>query len=259
VPRGTADSSGNVFLAACILSDGGSRVFHSTTAVAAAGVLLLVGACAETPTGPDVPDPNEWMPYSANGFPNNGQGTLHKMNLIGHPGSPSSEMTGDNGKRIFVKLQGNTRVLLSEGDFDILDADGTDGTARFQLPDPDPDGDGVTWYGVFIRPKGKPGTSMNITTCASGDWDNDATTPDEELCSLEVAVAVRGTGKPQVNNISKQLLTACVDTDGDLVCDKRVFLFDDDAHDYLWSMDNFGLRNAEVRFLELPQNIGLNP
>jgi hypothetical protein len=24
-------------------------------------------------------------------------------------------------------------------------------------------------------------------------------------------------------------------------------------------LDNFGLRNAEVRFLEIPQNIGLTP
>jgi hypothetical protein len=181
------------------------------------------------------------------------------MNLIGHPGTPTADMLNDQGKRLFVKLEGNTRINLSEGPFDILDANGTDGTAAFQLPDPDPDGDGETWYGVYIRPKGKPNGSMHITTCATGDFDNDATTPDEELCSLEVAVMVRGTGKPKVQNISRELLTLCVDTDGDLKCDERVFLFDDRATDYVWSLDNFGLRNAEVRFLEIPQNIGLTP
>ncbi|HSA56892.1 MAG TPA: hypothetical protein VLE53_14370 [Gemmatimonadaceae bacterium] len=232
------------------------RTIDTSRALATAGLALLLGACAEEPTGTKWTEPTVAL---GNGFPNNGHATLYKMNLIGHPGSPSSDMLNDQGKRIFVRLNGNTRILLSEGSFDILDANGTDGTAAFSLPDPDPDGDGVTWYGVYIRPKGKPNTGLNITTCASGDFDNDPTTPDEELCSLEVKVVVRGTGKPKVDNISRELLTLCVDTDGDLQCDERIFLFDDRAHDYLWSVDNFGLRNAEVRFLEIPQNIGLTP
>ena len=233
-----------------------SRTVGTFRILAAAGAALLLGACAEEPTRPNRIEPGVNL---GNGFPNNGKATLYKMNLIGHPGSPSSDMLNDQGKRIFLRLNGNTRVLLSEGSFDILDADGTDGSAAFSLPDPDPDGDGTTWYGVYIRPKGKPNTSLHLTTCASGDFDNDATTPDEELCSLEVKVAVRGTGKPKVDNISKELLTLCIDTDGDLRCDERIFLFDDRAHDYVWSMDNFGLRNAEVRFLEISQNIGLTP
>lgn len=233
-----------------------SRTIGTFRILVVAGTALLLGACAEAPTRPPWIEPGVNL---GNGFPNNGKATLYKMNLIGHPGSPSSDMLNDQGKRMFLRLNGNTRILLSEGGFDILDADGTDGSAAFSLPDPDPDGDGVTWYGVYIRPKGKPNTSLNMTTCASGDFDNDASTPDEELCSLEVRVAVRGTGKPKVDNISKELLTLCVDTDGDLRCDERIFLFDDRAHDYVWSMDNFGLRNAEVRFLEIPQNIGLTP
>ena len=93
----------------------------------------------------------------------------------------------------------------------------------------------------------------------SGDFDNDPLTPDEELCSLEVKVVMRDKGKPSVDNISKELLTMCIDTDGDEKCDERIFLFDDRAHDYLWSAENNGLRNAEVRFLEIPQPIGLIP
>jgi len=234
-------------------------MFRSTRTLAGTLAALALGACADTSTAPK--DIAVTKPQFANGFPNNGRGiTLYKMNLIGHPGSPTSDMLNDQGKRIFVKLSGNTRIMLSEGDdFDITDADGTDGTAGFTLPDPDPDDDGETWYGVYVRPKGKPNTSMNITTCATADWDNDATTPDEELCSLETKVLVRGTGKPRVDNVSKELLTACIDTDGDQVCDERVFLFDDRAENYLWSVDNYGLRNVEVRFLEIPQNIGLTP
>jgi len=220
------------------------------------GLVILV-ACNEPATSPGILQ--RTVPSLGNGFPDNGKATLYKMNLIGHPGEISSDNTGGEGKRIFVRLWGNTRILLSPGPFDILDANGTDGVAKFQLPDPDPDNDGETWYGVYIRPKGKPFTGLNLTTCATGDFDNDPTTPDEELCSLEVKLLVRDKGKPSVENVSRELLTLCVDTDGDLKCDERIFLFDDRAHDYLWSADNFGLRNAEVRFLEIKQNIGLTP
>ena len=216
------------------------------------GLITLV-ACNEPATSPGT------LPSLGNGFPDNGKATLYKMNLIGHPGEIPSDNTGGEGKRIFVRLWGNTRILLSPGPFDILDANGTDGVARFQLPDPDPDNNGETWYGVYIRPKGKPFTNLSLTTCASGDFDNDPATPDEELCSLEVKVLVRGKGKPSVENVSRELLTLCINTDDDVQCDERIFLFDDRAHDYLWSLDNSGLRNAEVRFLEIRQNIGLTP
>jgi hypothetical protein len=228
---------------------------------AAAGAtlgLIALAACSDTVTSPEVLAPT--VPSLGNGFPDNGKATLYKMNLIGHPGEVPSDNTGGEGKRILVRLWGNTRILLSPGEeFDILDANGTDGVASFQLPDPDPDNDGETWYGVYIRPQGKPFTGLNLTTCATGDFDNDPTTPDEELCSLEVKVLVREKGKPLVDNISKELLTLCVDTDGDQTCDERIFLFDDRASNYLWSADNSGLRNAEVRFLEIKQNIGLTP
>lgn len=231
---------------------------YAGTAAAALLATFMLSACSDPVTAPESLTPPV-IPHPSNGFPDNGKATLYKMNIIGHPGTLSSDITGGEGKRIFVRLSGNTRVLLSAGPFDILDANGTDGTASFQLPDPDPDGDGVTWYGVYVRTKGKPGTGMNMTTCGTGDFDNDPTTPDEELCSLEVAILVRNKGKPTVDNVSKQLLSMCVDTDGDLICDERIMLFDDRAHDYLWSVDNNGLRNAEVRFLEIPQTIGLTP
>ena len=232
---------------------------HRTTRIAAGTIAVLaLAACADGTTAPA--NMNGLKPNFGNGFPDNGRGlTLYKMNINAHPSAPSGDMLNDQGKRIFVKLGGNTRINLTPGPFDILDADGTDGTAAFQLPDPDPDGDGETWYGVYLRPKGKPTGGANITTCATADWDNDPATPTEELCSLEVRILVRDTGKPHVENVSRELLTLCVDTDGDLKCDERVFLFDDRAEGYLWSVDNYGLRNAEVRFLEIAQNIGLDP
>ena len=81
----------------------------------------------------------------------------------------------------------------------------------------------------------------------------------ETLCSTETRLLVRGTGKPKVENVSKELLSLCLDTDDVLGCDTRSFLFDDDAVDYLWNYDNNGLKVAQVYLLEVPQQIGLVP
>ena len=83
--------------------------------------------------------------------------------------------------------------------------------------------------------------------------------PTGEYCSLETVTVERKAGKPRVYNVSQELLTICADLDGDLDCDKRIFLFDDDALDYLWYYDNYGLKNAQVWFFAIPQTIGLNP
>ena len=212
----------------------------------ALGLIALV-ACSEPATSPEVLQPV--VPLLGNGFPDNGKATLYKMNLIGHPGEIPSDNTGGEGKRILVRLWRNTRILLSPGtEFDILDANGTDGVASFQLPDPDPDNDGETWYGVYIRPKGTPKGKATLSSCKIVDA--------EEVCSTESYVLVRGTGKPQVENVSKELLTVCLDLDQiveENPCDVREFLFDDALAEYLWNVDNQGLRNAEVRFIEIPQ------
>ena len=48
--------------------------------------------------------------------------------------------------------------MLTEGpDFLVLDANGTDGEASFELPNPDPTGSGTTVYSVFARALGTPG------------------------------------------------------------------------------------------------------
>jgi len=65
-------------------------------------------------------------------------------------------MTGNNGHVIFVPLFGNTKILLCESGvgaaclnvsgFQVLDANGTDGSAAFALPDPDPTNSGTSLY-----------------------------------------------------------------------------------------------------------------
>lgn len=215
--------------------------------VAGLAVVAAV-ACTDVATTP----PRAAAPSFSNGFPDNGHATLYKMNLIGVPKGKTASMTGDEGKRIFVNLDGKTRIYLTEGEtFDILDANGTDANgATFQLPNPDPittDNVIETWYSVWVRAKGKPNTSMQLQTCAYDVVASDTTM----WCSTEDTLVVRSKGRPTAMDVSRILLTVCVDTDLDGTCDKRVALFDDDYMYYLWELDNNGLRNAEVRFLEI--------
>ena len=157
-------------------------------------------------------------------------------------------MTGDSGHRIFMPLTGSSKILLSEGDFQVLDANGTDGSAGFQLPNPDPDGDGVTSYSVFARALGTPGGSSTTTTCGV-----DATTGDV-FCSDESMVLVRTKGKQSFTNVSRDLLFVFADLDGDGTTE-RVGLFSDALSDYFWQYDNQGLRLAQLRFYEVTTNV----
>jgi len=174
-------------------------------------------------------------------------GAHFELNVIGVPKDKTADMTGDNGRRIFVPLSGSTKILLSEGDFQVLDGNGTDGPAAFQLPNPDPDGDGVTTYSVWARALGKPGGSSTTTTCA---YD----LAGELWCSDQSMVLVRGTGKSSFTNVTKDLLFLYADLDGDGV-DERYGLFDPALQDYFWSVDNSGLRLAQLRFYELPTDV----
>lgn len=222
-----------------------------------AGLVVLLGCDGDRTTSPDP----TVTPSLGTGLPANPSTATYKFNLIGVPRDKTPPMTGDQGKRMFVKLWGKSTINLQEGPFDILDANATDNDGGlFQLPDPDPNDDGVTSYGVWVRTLGTPHRSAKFTSCVEGDPDGAAgAAPSGEYCSLETITVEREPGKPRVYNVSKELLTICADLDGDLSCDKRIFLFDDDALDYLWYYDNSGLRNAQVWFFDIPQSIGLNP
>lgn len=223
------------------------------------GILTLAAAslvaCSNDSTGP-APTRLSNPPSFGTGLPGNPSTALYKFNMIGVDNPKNADMTGDNGKRMFVNLTGHTTINLQPGDFDIIDANGTDQNgALFQLPDPDPNNTGTTTYGVYVRTVGTPGGKANLTSCVTGTVDGTTGT----FCSLDTIQVSRKAGKPQVTNVSKQLLTTCVDVDGDGTCDKRIFLFDDATLDYAWSYDNNGLRIAQFYFFPIPQNIGLTP
>lgn len=233
---------------------------HRPTTHLSLGILTLatVGlvACGDATTTP-VRAAQTATLSTGTGLPGNPSTALYKFNMIGVDNPKQVDLTNDNGKRMFVNLNGHSTINLQEGDtFDILDANATDNDGGlFQLPDPDPDNTGTTWYGVYVRTVGTPGGKAKLTSCVTGTVDGSTGT----FCSIDTVQVERNTGKPKVYNVSKDLLTTCVDLDGDGICDKRIFLFDDSTLNYAWSYDNNGLRVAQFYFFPIPQNIGLNP
>src|SRR6185369_17250534 len=84
----------------------------------------LLAAC----TTPPVDEPEASSSEAAltgNGAPS---GAHYNLNLIGVPKSKTADMTGNDGHRIFVPLTGSTKINLSEGPFEVLDANATDGS-----------------------------------------------------------------------------------------------------------------------------------
>jgi hypothetical protein len=186
---------------------------------------------------------------TGNGAPS---GAHYNLNLIGVPKDKSADMTGSNGHVIFVDLSGKTRILLQEGaagifDFQVLDANGTDGTARFQLPNPDPNNDGITWYSVYARALGKPGGWGNITSGFITDGN-------VTWMSTYSYIAVRGTGKATFDNVSKELLYVYADLDANGT-PERYPLFSNALYQYFWDYDNHGCKLIQLRFYEVETNV----
>ena len=206
---------------------------------------LLIG-CSKQSTDPASSSAadNGVILKSPAGIPYNG--AHYNLNIIGVPKDKKASMNDNMGHRIFVAL-GNkdgeperTKILLAEGDFQVLDANGTDGEAAFQLPDPDPENDGVTEYSVWARPLGKPGGKATMTTCGTDE-------EDVEWCSIYSYVAIRNKGKSTFTNVSKELLYIYADMDGDDNVE-RYPLFDEALEDYYWQYDNNGLKLLQLRF-----------
>ena len=174
-------------------------------------------------------------------------GAHYGLNIIGVPQGKTADMTGNNGRRIFVPRVGKATIKLAEGSFGVLDANGTDGTAEFRLPNPDPDNDGTTAYSVYARALGKPGGSSKTNTCMT-----DAT--GETYCSVYSMVLVRNKGPSSFTNVSQQLLYVYADKDGDGRLE-RYPLFGDDLASYYWSYDNQGLHLAQLRFYEIATTV----
>ena len=243
-----------------------SRWVAGLTTLGAA--LSLVG-CTSDPTSST--STSTAVPSALNATTGNGapSGAHYTLNIIGVPKDKSPNFTGGNGHRIFVDLgrngePANTRINLIEGDFGVTDANGTDGTAGFQLPNPDPDLDGTTSYSVYARALGKQGGKATMQSCyedATGTWCATNFVGGVEPITLE---RTKG-GVAKFVNVSKDLLFVdfCVTwaagldgilgtADDECTDINQISLFSIADMLYYWSYDNEGLKVAQLRFYEVP-------
>jgi len=147
---------------------------------------------------------------SRNGAPS---GSHYNLNIIGVPKDKTADMVGTQGHRIFVKLEGKSKIYLQEAPegegFQVLDANGTDGNgARFQLPDPDPDDDLVTEFSVFARALGKPDGQSFMTTCF--EYFDEYLEEYVELCSAQTLSLTRKKGKQTFHLSLMSMVMMCL-------------------------------------------------
>jgi hypothetical protein len=167
---------------------------------------------------------------NGNGAPS---GQHFNLNIIGVDKDKSMGVI-DSGHSIFVELysskQGRvgieTDIMLRAGtDFQVLDKNGTDGEASFQMPT-----DVATEYTVWARALGKPNGTANMTLCAQDPVSL------EYVCNIGT-ILVRTNGQQQFKDVTKDLLW--IDT---------VPIFATTYQNYFWAYDNNGLKLAQLRF-----------
>jgi len=209
---------------------------------------------------------------TGNGGPS---GSHYNLNIIGMADTCQKPALEDSNRHtIFVDLNYNdatptdptalttlnkkNKIFLQEGDFQVVKGNACDG-AIFQLPAPGCDTVTTTDvsgcdYSVWIRALGKPGGKADLTSCVISDAGTPNDTSDDYYqCSTETVHVERNKGKSTFTNVTKELLTVCLDTDTtndttSKTCDTRVQLFDSSYYQYFWDYDNFGLRLAQLRF-----------
>jgi hypothetical protein len=216
------------------------------------GFALFIAACGSADT--TSPADPALIANAGNGAPS---GAHYNLNLIGVAKGLNPNMDAAAGNVIFVglgtrKTTLTTNILLNQstdGSFQVLDKNGTDGTASFQLPAPGT-------YTVWARALGAPGDSAKITTCASDVAGNGAVA--DTVCSTENEVFVRGTGKSTFRDVTQSLTTIVIDAlaepaafaacGGNNQTSIRVNIFDTCLEDYFWRYDNNGLKLLQIRF-----------
>ena len=194
-----------------------------------------------------------------NGFPSGGHFTLNVQGKTNCAGSP---LTGSDRHTIQVLLNFSSdetqiidrtnKIFLQPGPSgsspQVLDGNACDkGGALFQLPL-----DVSSTWRAYARALSKPNTSMNITSCSVDlGLDGIAGTADDVIvCSTgNPLILTRKSGKPVTIDATDELLFVCSGGTGDN-CQggTKLPVFADSAFLYFWDVDNFGLRNAQIRF-----------
>lgn len=215
--------------------------------------MLNVIAFDNCPSG-DFTDSNRHMIAVQSNF-----GTIDSVN------GTTSNQSGKNFLTEFIST--NTIKLTQGSDFQTLDGNAcSKGGAEFMLPanpftcpaedlyclNTDPT---FQEYKVYIRLVGKPNTKIGATTCAVDEMDTPLDQTDDTIvCSTESVIKVRTTGKGsmQFDDVSKELLTVCLDTTADGRCDVRYGIFDPALYNYFWQWNTEGKAHAQLVFIPIP-------
>jgi hypothetical protein len=204
------------------------------------------------------------------------KGPHYNLNILGKENPKTATMTGSDQHTIFVALNNQSgvpsRIYLTPGEFKVCDGNAFDALhdcagatvqgkqgALFQLPC-NSNVSTVTGcalgiptlsYEVWGRALGKPGGSVNMTTCGTGI--DPITLLPVLVCSTGNTVEFqRKKGKSPFDDVTKELTTvnACFTVDGVETC-TLISLFDLMLQDYFWQYDNKGLRLLQLRFYPL--------
>ncbi len=201
----------------------------------------------------------------------------YQVNIIGVPKAKNPDMTNNNGHRIFVWLNGVSKVYMT-GDTDpsadglqcgnnfyVADANGTDGEAKLVVPctpvnagSTDP---GVC-YDVWATPLGTPGGKAEVDVVCTFDDTVvadlvEGSCEDVPLGSFDFDL-VRNGGKPVQKDITNYMrASGCFDANESGTCDpgeksfSNIWIFNLEALiEYFWEYDNQGLRVSMIRFCE---------
>ncbi len=173
---------------------------------------------------------------TGNGAPS---GAHYNLNIIGVSKAKTGGDFSSNGHRMFVNLYGaGTKIWLQAGDnFSVIDADGTDGSARLQLLDPYPNNSTTSTYRIYVRALGKPGGSATLTSGFVDEFGN-------YWYSLDNVTLTRTKGKAVFSDKTLQLTTINADIGYGL---QSYNLFGNATYDYFWNYDNNGLKLLQLR------------
>lgn len=175
-------------------------------------------------------------------------GKHYNLNIIGV--DKHGEVGDSSGHSLFVKLDGKTKIVMTqdpEGQFDVVDRNGLDGRAEFNIA--------PGHYNIYAATLGKPGGKVDINAYGEFLDAEQGTT----LLHLGYVDLSRDKGKPQSTNINELFyvdVTLCTEVDIDGNCLTEVvyedfWVFDiEELLEYYWDYDNQGLKLLQVRFYE---------
>ncbi len=177
-------------------------------------------------------------------------GEHYNLNIIGVEKTKNPTALGwtnEDRHTIFVPLNGKTNIYLQQNEsFAVIDADGTDGSARFQL--------GAGYYEVYARALGKQGKWVIITPNAT--YDDTVSINGTQMFDLG-SIQLGHNGKPKWERITGLFLVTVTlqnTVTGELKTYTDEWIFNiPELYEYWWDYDNHGQKLLQVRFYPVPE------